>query len=73
MKEAQNRPSKKDREEIAKLKQELADIKELVKLKDTKSGATQARLRTQVKQQEKEIGELKATVEKLQRENAKLT
>ncbi|KAH1011447.1 centromere protein J [Dendroctonus ponderosae] len=73
VKEAQNRPSKKDRAEIQKLKQELADIKELVKLKDTKSGATQARLRTQVKQQEKEIFELKSTVEKLQRENAKLT
>ncbi|CAG9772187.1 unnamed protein product [Ceutorhynchus assimilis] len=73
IKEAQNRSSKKDREEIRNLKQELVDLKELVKLKDTKTGATQARLRTQIKQQEKEISEHKITVEKLQRENAKLT
>ncbi|XP_030753170.1 centromere protein J isoform X2 [Sitophilus oryzae] len=73
IKDAQNRPSKKEREEISQLKQELADAKELLKLKDTKYGASQARLRTQVKQQEKELTELKATVEKLHKENAKLS
>ncbi|KAL1501309.1 hypothetical protein ABEB36_006653 [Hypothenemus hampei] len=73
VKDIQNRPSKKEREEITNLKQELADIKELVKLKDTKNGATQARLRTQLKQQEKELIELKEAIEKLQKEKAKLT
>lgn len=73
VKEAQKRPSKKEREEINGLKQELADVKEMVKLKDAKNGATQARLRTQIKQQDKELTELKITLEKLQKENAKLT
>lgn len=73
VKEAQNRPSKKEREEITRLKQELADAKELLKLKDSKTGAAQARFRTHIKQQEKEISELKTTVEKLQKENAKLS
>ncbi|XP_066144324.1 centromere protein J isoform X2 [Euwallacea fornicatus] len=72
VKEAQSRPTKKEREEITNLRQELADVKELVKLKDSKNGATQARLRTQIKQQEKELNELRSTVEKLQKENAKL-
>ncbi|XP_060534382.1 centromere protein J isoform X2 [Cylas formicarius] len=73
VKEAQNRPTKQERAEITRLKQELADTKELMKLKDSKSGATQARLRTQLRQLEKETGELKVTVEKLQKENAKLS
>ncbi|XP_076254760.1 spindle assembly abnormal 4 isoform X2 [Rhynchophorus ferrugineus] len=72
VKDAQNRPNKREREEITQLKQELADSKELLRLKDTKNGATQARLRTQIKQQEKEISEMKITIEKLQKENAKL-
>ncbi|XP_018562138.1 centromere protein J [Anoplophora glabripennis] len=72
MKESKNRSTKKEREEISDLKKELADCKELLKLKETKSGATQARLRTQIKQMEKENVELKLEVEKLQKENAKL-
>lgn len=72
MKDSQNRPNRKEREEISNLKKELADSKELLKLKETKSGATQARLRTQLKQLEKENAELKQEVEKLQKENAKL-
>ncbi|XP_050315958.1 cingulin-like protein 1 isoform X1 [Anthonomus grandis grandis] len=67
------RPSKKERDEMTQLKQELADAKELIKLKDAKNGATQARLRTQIKQQEKDIVEMKITIDKLQRENAKLS
>ncbi|CAG9814944.1 unnamed protein product [Phaedon cochleariae] len=72
LKEAQNRPNKKEREEISGLKKELADIKELLKLKDTKNGATQARLRNHIKQLEKERTELKSTVDSLQKENSKL-
>ncbi|KAG5873456.1 hypothetical protein JTB14_007223 [Gonioctena quinquepunctata] len=71
IKESQNRPNKKEREEITNLKKELADVKELLKLKDTKNGATQARLRNTIKQLEKERQELKGTVDNLQKENAK--
>lgn len=72
VKDSQNRPTKKEREEITQLKQNLADTTELLKLKDTKHGATQARFRTQIKQQEKEISELKITIDKLHRDTAKL-
>jgi len=73
VKESQNKASKKEREEITQLKQDLIDAKELLKLKEAKNGATQARLRTQIRQQEKDISGLKSTVDKLQRENAKLS
>ncbi|KAJ8921119.1 hypothetical protein NQ315_013589 [Exocentrus adspersus] len=63
-------------EELESEKEEICsrkdDTKELLKLKETKNGATQARLRTQIKQLEKENGELKLEVEKLQKENGKL-
>nr|CAH7741184.1 unnamed protein product [Callosobruchus chinensis] len=73
IKESQVRPSKKEREDLMMLRKELEEVKELLKLKETKNGATQARLRNQVKQLEKDKSELKETLEKLQRENAKLT
>lgn len=41
-------------------------------MKETKNGATQARLRNQIKCLEKERDELKSTVENLQKENSKL-
>nr|CAI5862017.1 unnamed protein product [Callosobruchus analis] len=73
IKESQVRPSKKEREDLMMLRKELEEVKELLKLKETKNGATQARLRNQVKQLEKDKCELKESLEKLQRENAKLT
>lgn len=72
MKESVNRPNKKEREELSLLKKELTDIKELMKLKETKNGATQARLRNQIKSLEKERDDLKSSVENLQKENSKL-
>lgn len=72
IKESQNRPTKKDREELTFLKKELTDTKELLKLKETKNGATQARLRNQIKSLEKEKEELKTSIENLQKENSKL-
>ncbi|CAH1110192.1 unnamed protein product [Psylliodes chrysocephalus] len=69
----ESRPSKKDRDENETLKKELTDLKELMKLKETKNGTTQARLRNQIKLLEKEKTELKSSVEKLQKENAKLS
>lgn len=41
-------------------------------MKETKNGATQARLRNQIKCLEKERDELKTSVENLQKENSKL-
>ncbi|CAH1959195.1 unnamed protein product [Acanthoscelides obtectus] len=73
IKESQVRPSKKEREELMMLRKELDELKELLKLKETKNGASQARLRNQVKQLEKDKCELKESMEKLQRENAKLS
>lgn len=57
---------------MSNLKKELVDVKELLKLKETKSGATQARLRNQIKCLEKERDELKSHAENLQKENSKL-
>ncbi|XP_063926663.1 centromere protein J [Zophobas morio] len=73
MKESQNRPNKKERQEISNLKQEVADLTETLKLKESKNGMTQARLRNQIKQLEKENANLKDEVEKLTKENAKLS
>lgn len=66
------RPKKKDGIQIDSLKKELIDLKELMKLKETKNGTTQARLRNQIRQLEKEKSELKSSVEYLQKENGKL-
>ncbi|RZC40426.1 centromere protein J [Asbolus verrucosus] len=73
MKDSQNRPNKKEREEISNLKQEVADLRETLKLKESKNGMTQARLRNQVKQLEKENSNLKDEIEKLTKENARLS
>ncbi|XP_019871796.2 centromere protein J isoform X2 [Aethina tumida] len=64
---------KKDREELDMLKDELIETKELIKLKEAKNGMTQARLRTRIKNLEKENGELKDKVELLTKQNAKLS
>ncbi|XP_044261313.1 centromere protein J [Tribolium madens] len=73
MKESQNRPNKKERQEISNLRQEVADLSETLKLKESKNGMTQARLRNQIKQLEKENSQLKTELEKLTKENAKLS
>ncbi|XP_017786938.1 PREDICTED: RING finger protein PFF0165c [Nicrophorus vespilloides] len=72
VKDLQNKPNRKEREEISNLKIELANTKETLKLKETRNGTTQARLRTQIKSLEKDNGNLKDEVEKLQKQNAKL-
>ncbi|XP_072379099.1 uncharacterized protein Sas-4 [Diabrotica undecimpunctata] len=66
------RPKKKESIEMENLKKELLEVKELLKLKETKNGTTQARLRNQIKQLEKDNSELKSSVEYWQKENAKL-
>ncbi|CAH0548730.1 unnamed protein product [Brassicogethes aeneus] len=63
---------RKDQDDLTHLRQELIETKELLKLKETKNGATTARLRSQLKILEKENNDLKTQVEKLNRDNAKL-
>ena len=72
MKDVQNRKTRKEREEISQLKTEVESLKECSKLKDAKNGATQARLRTQIKSYEKEVTNLKEELENLRKQNAKL-
>lgn len=71
-KEGQSKTSKQQREELSNLRRDLADARETMKLKEAKNGMTQARLRNQIKQFEKENLNLKNEVEKLTREMAKL-
>ncbi|XP_065159120.1 centromere protein J [Atheta coriaria] len=71
-KEIQNKPNRKEREEISNLKAELANVKETLKVKETRNGTTQARLRTQIKSLEKDNAHLKEEIEKLQKVNARL-
>ncbi|KAH0817913.1 hypothetical protein GEV33_004878 [Tenebrio molitor] len=73
VKDSQNRPNKRERQEISNLKQEVADLRETLKLKESKNGMTQARLRNQIKQLEKDNSNLKDEVERLTKENAKLS
>ncbi|KAJ8940913.1 hypothetical protein NQ318_017504 [Aromia moschata] len=60
------------RREIESEKKKYAKEKAVFDMK-RKNGATQARLRNQVKQLEKDNSELKTEIEKLQRENSKLS
>lgn len=69
----QSKQNKKEKEENLLLKRELTEVQELLKLKESKNGSTQARLRNQIKSLEKDVSELKSEVQKLTKENAKLT
>lgn len=73
VKEYKDKPNKQERTEISNLKIEVANLKETQKLKDTKNSTTQARLRNQIKNLEKENANLKDEVEKLTKQNARLT
>lgn len=72
VKDLQPRPSKKDCAEKAALQTELCHLRELVKVKDTKNGTTQARLRNTIKSLEKENERLKLEVDNLQKQNGRL-
>ncbi|KRT79668.1 hypothetical protein AMK59_8801, partial [Oryctes borbonicus] len=72
VKETQNKTNRKERAEIAALKDELANLKEAAKLKETRNATSQARLRTQLKSFEKEVSGLREELENLRKTNAKL-
>ncbi|KAF5281871.1 hypothetical protein FQR65_LT14515 [Abscondita terminalis] len=71
-KDLHNKPTRKEREEIAALKTEIATLKETLKLKESRNGTTQARLRNQIKSLEKENLALKSEIEDLNKRHAKL-
>nr|XP_022901033.1 centromere protein J [Onthophagus taurus] len=72
VKDVQSRTNRKEREEIIQLKDELATVKEAAKLKDRRNATSQARLRNQLKNYEKDIGRLKDEIDTLRKQNAKI-
>lgn len=73
VREIKGQLSRKDKEEIAMLGQEVTHLKEQIASRDAKAGTAQARLRNQVKSLESEIKRSKDECEKLQKENRKLS
>lgn len=72
VKEMRGRLSKKDKDEVINLKQEINDLKEEIRIKDAKSTSTIARLRNQIKIMEKEKKDLQDEVEKLKKLNKRI-
>lgn len=69
---SQQQLSRKEREDISALKLQIEQLKETIKLKDTRYGMAQARLRNQIKCLEKENGELQEEVATIRKQNARL-
>lgn len=65
-------PSKKEREEIAKLKETVDELREELKTKEIRHGSASARYRSQVKQLEKENQTLKLELDVAKKDNKKL-
>lgn len=72
VKDMKGNSAKKEREEIALLKKELNDLKENAKLRDSKVGLTQSRLRNQIKVLEDQNSQLKLETDKLKKDNNRL-
>ncbi|KAK6642192.1 hypothetical protein RUM44_013915 [Polyplax serrata] len=70
-KQAGQRPTRQEREEISQLKKENEKLSESVATKEARWGASQARLRNQIRNLEKENAQLKAENEKLKKLAAK--
>lgn len=64
--------TRKERDEIAALKSQLASVTEELKQKESRYGASQARQRNQIRSLEKEVAALKADNEQLRKLNGKL-
>lgn len=72
IREAKNQSSKKEREEITKLKEQIDELKDEMKAKETRHASTSARLRSQVKQLEKENQTLKLELEMAQKDSKRM-
>ncbi|XP_068623360.1 uncharacterized protein [Battus philenor] len=68
VRDLRGRLNKKDKDEVINLKKEINDLKEDIRTKDAKSTSTIARLRNQLKIQEKEKKNLQEEVDKLKKE-----
>lgn len=64
-------PSKKEREEIAKLKETIDELKEELKTREARHGSTSARYRSQIKVLEKENQSMKLELEMVKKDNKK--
>jgi centromere protein J len=65
-------PSKKEREEIAKLKETIDELKDELRTKEARHGSASARYRSQIKQLEKENQSLKLELEVVKKDNKKM-
>lgn len=65
-------PNRKEREEITTLKDKIIGLQTEIRSKDANSGATQARLRTQIKKLETEIAKHVKSIDELKEKNKKL-
>lgn len=65
-------PTKKEREEIVKLKESVEELRDELKAKEARHGSTSARYRSQIKMLEKENQSLKLELDVVKKENKKL-
>lgn len=65
-------PNRKDKEDMAKLKQENADLQKELANKDQKHVSAQARLRAQIRNMEKDLKEFSMEIDNLRKENKKI-
>lgn len=65
-------PNRKDKEDMAKLKQECADLQKELASKDQKHVGAQARLRAQIRNMEKDLKEFSMEIDNLRKENKKI-
>ncbi|XP_053658322.1 centromere protein J [Anopheles marshallii] len=71
LREAQ-KPNKKDKEEIMRLNEELAEVRRQQKEREAKHSATLARFRSQLKTVEKEMQEVRLELEVTKKDNRRL-
>lgn len=72
MRDGKNQASKKEREEIAKLKESIDELKEEMKNKEARHASTSARYRTQIKQLEKDNQTFKLELEVATKDNKRM-
>ncbi|XP_037040788.1 putative leucine-rich repeat-containing protein DDB_G0290503 isoform X2 [Bradysia coprophila] len=65
-------PNRKDKEDMAKLKQDCADLQKELANKDQKHIGAQARLRAQIRNMEKDLKEFSLEIDNLRKENKKI-
>lgn len=65
-------PNRKDREDVVKLKQEIADLQKESANKDQKHVSAQARLRAQIRNMEKDLKEFSMEIDNLRKQNKKI-